>query len=186
MISMSPPRANRASSDAQRGAPSGPGGVATPRGCTSLKLRQLNRRVSQHYDQALAGCGLKTTQYSLLSHVERLGPLRPGALAMVMEMDASTLTRNLQPLQQQGWVSVGAGDDARSRQVTITEAGRAKRAEAQRLWKRAQLALNDLLGVERVGLLHALIDDSLALINGQALPSSTEESASLTGARHVT
>jgi DNA-binding MarR family transcriptional regulator len=184
MIGMSPALAPKPPSAAQRDAPGGPAINALPRGCTSLKLRQLNRRVSQHYDQVLAGCGLKTTQYSLLSNVERLGPLRPGELAVVLEMDASTLTRNLQPLQLQGWVSVGAGEDARSRQVSITEAGRAKRAEAQRLWKRAQLSLNDLLGVERVGLLHSLIDDSLALINGQALPSSAEP-ASPTGARHV-
>lgn len=181
---MSPARAPQPSSATQQDLPGGPGSVALPRGCTSLKLRQLNRRVSQHYDQALAGCGLKTTQYSLLSHVERLGPLRPGELAAVMEMDASTLTRNLQPLQQQAWVSVDAGEDGRSRQVTITEAGRAKRAEGQRLWKRAQLSLNALLGVERVSLLHALIDDSLALINGQPLPSMAAP-ASPTGARHV-
>ena len=47
-------------------------------------------------------------------------------------MDASTLTRNLQPLVAQGWLEVGAGDDARSRFVTATEAGRIKRVEAQR------------------------------------------------------
>lgn len=148
-----------------------------PRGCTSLKLRQLTRRVSQHYDQQLAPCGLKTTQYSLLAHVERLGPIRPGELAAVMEMEASTLTRNLQPLQAQAWVEVGPGDDGRSRQVAITEAGRAKRAEAQRLWKRAQLALNERLGVERVAALHALIDDSLVLINGPVLPPGAEPAA---------
>ncbi len=139
--------------------------VAAPRGCTNFKLRQLTRRVSQHYDQTMAGVGLKTTQYSLLGHIERLGPLRPGALAAVMEMDASTLTRNLQPLRAAGWITVGPGDDGRSRLVRVTEAGRTKRAEAQRSWKRAQLNLNERLGVERVALLHGLIDDCLSLIN---------------------
>ena len=46
-----------------------------PQGCTNLKLRQLNRRVSQLYDRTLAECGLKTTQYSLLSNVLRLAPV---------------------------------------------------------------------------------------------------------------
>ena len=136
-----------------------------PRGCTNLTLRQLTRRVSQHYDRIVAQADLKTTQYSLLSHVVQLGPIRPGDLAQRMEMDASTLTRNLQPLVAQGWVEVGAGDDARSRLVTATEAGRAKRVEAQREWKHAQLALNERLGVAKVAQLHTLLDECLALMN---------------------
>jgi DNA-binding MarR family transcriptional regulator len=82
-----------------------------------------------------------------------------------MTMDASTLTRNLRPLVDAGWVALEAGPDARSRLVHITGAGRAKRAEAQRRWKVAQLSLNDTLGVERVAALHALLDDALALLD---------------------
>ncbi len=141
---------------------------AKPIGCTNLKLRQLTRRVSQHYDRIVAAAGLKTTQYSLLSHIVKLGPIRPGDLASRMEMDASTLTRNLQPLVSQGWVDVGAGDDARSRFVTATDAGRAKRTEAQREWKRAQLALNERLGVDKVAQMHRLLDECLTLMSDTA------------------
>jgi DNA-binding MarR family transcriptional regulator len=137
---------------------------SAPRGCTHFKLRQLARRVGQHYDQIVSGAGLKTTQYSLLSHLERLGPVRPGELAREMAMDASTLTRNLQPLVAQGWVEVGAGDDGRSRCVTISDAGRAKRTEASREWKRAQLAFNQRLGEPTVLRLHAMIDECMALL----------------------
>jgi DNA-binding MarR family transcriptional regulator len=136
-----------------------------PRGCTSFRLRQLTRRVSQHYDRIVAGAGLKTTQYSLLSSIERLGPIRPSDLATAMAMDASTLTRNLQPLVASGWAAVGPGADARSRLVTTTPAGRAKRAEAQREWKRAQLLLNEQLGTARVAALHALLDECLSRMN---------------------
>jgi DNA-binding MarR family transcriptional regulator len=132
-----------------------------PQGCTNFKLRQLTRVVSQHYDAALAAAGLKTTQYSLLSHVLRLGPLRPGELAAAMSMDASTLTRNLKPLLAAGWVSLGEGTDARSRSVAITPAGRDKRAEAQRHWKAAQESLNQRLGTYRVQALHTLLDGAL-------------------------
>lgn len=138
---------------------------AQPEGCTNLKLRQLTRRVTQHYDAELAQAGLKTTQYSLLSHVMKLGPVRPGDLARAMTLDASTLTRNLRPLLAAGWVELAAGGDARSRSVTLTEAGRAKRAEGQRRWRVAQEGLNALLGVQRVANLHALIDASLASLS---------------------
>ena len=90
-----------------------------PQGCTNFKLRQLMRRVANHYDAEMAKCGLKTTQYSLLSHVLKLGPIRPGDLATEMKMDASTLTRNLRPLVDAGWVTLRAGTDARSRLVHI-------------------------------------------------------------------
>jgi DNA-binding MarR family transcriptional regulator len=133
-----------------------------PVGCTNFKLRQLTRRVTQHYDQHLAGSGLKITQYSLLTHVDKLGPVAPGELARRMDMGASTLTRNLQPLVAAGWLALGEGADARSRLVHITEAGRETRRQAQRRWKAAQLALNDKLGAATVVALHGLLDQGLA------------------------
>ena len=110
--------------------------AATPQGCTNLKLRQLTRMVTRHYDRHVAETGLK-----------------------------NTLTRNLQPLVAQGWLSIGAGSDARSRLVEATEAGRAKRAEGQRAWKAAQLALNQRLGTQRVAALHALLDTCIACLD---------------------
>lgn len=133
-------------------------------GCTNLHLRQLVRRVSHHYDVEMAKCGLKTTQYSLLSHVVKFGPLRPGELAQTMKFSASTLTRNLRPLMDAGWVTLGAGSDARSRTVSITHTGAAKRDEALQHWKAAQQSLNRLLGVQRVLALHKLINESMALL----------------------
>jgi len=143
-----------------------------PQGCTNFKLRQLVRRVSQRYDAEMAKAGMKTTQYSLLSHVRKLGPIRPGDLAAAMTMDASTLTRNLQPMLAAGWLEMSPGDDGRSRLVHLTPAGRDKRAEAQRHWKMAQDSLNQALGVDRVLAIHALVDASLDLL--APLPAAQE------------
>ena len=136
-----------------------------PQGCTNLKLRQLMRRVAQHYDAEVGKTGLKGTQYSLLSYVAKLGPIRPGDLAREMKVDASTLTRNLKPLVAAGWLLLQAGADGRSRLVTITHEGREKRQEAQRRWRVAQEAINQTLGEANVVALHALIDDSLARLS---------------------
>ena len=145
-----------------------------PQGCTNLKLRQLGRMVTQHYDHHMSSVGLKNTQYSLLSHVVKLGPIRPGDLAKRMRMDASTLTRNLQPMAAQGLLTISAGENARSRLVEATGAGQALRAEAQRIWKTAQLELNDRLGIERVVALHTLLDSCIASLDEA---SSNEASA---------
>lgn len=138
--------------------------ITTPQGCTNFKLRQLTRRVTRHFDAELARAGLKTTQYSLLSHVLRMGPLRPVDLARAMGVMPSTLTRNLQPMLAAGWLTMGEGADARSRLISLTEAGREKRAQAQRSWRSAQTSLNAVLGEARVLALHTLIDESMALL----------------------
>ena len=142
--------------------------ITKPQGCTNLKLRQLMRRMGQRYDAQMALVGLKTTQYSLLACVDKLGPLRPGELAAQLKMDASTLTRNLKPLVNAGWVRVEAGADARSRLVAITDDGRVKRAEAKRYWRKAQDELNRQLGLEQVAALHALIDDAMHKLSSDA------------------
>ena len=140
---------------------------ALPSGCTNLQLRQLMRRVAQHYDTELAQAGLKTTQYSLLSFVLKLGPVRPADLAAALKMDASTLTRNLKPLVAAGWLRMAPGPDGRSRKVVLTPEGVSKRAEAKQHWKAAQLRLNAALGEARVVALHTLIHESMDLL-GQA------------------
>ena len=136
-----------------------------PQGCTNIKLRQLMRRVAQHYDAEVGKTGLKGTQYSLLSYVVKLGPIRPGDLAREMRIDPSTLTRNLRPLVDAGWLALGAGADGRSRLVTVTDEGREKRQEAQRRWRVAQEGINQALGARRVVQLHALIDECLELLS---------------------
>ncbi len=138
-----------------------------------MKLRQLMRRVTQHYDAEVGKTGLKGTQYSLLSHVVKLGPLRPGDLARAMKVDASTLTRNLKPMVLAGWLELTPGSDGRSRLVRATDAGRDKRVEAQRRWRVAQEGINQLLGVEQVLALHALIDESLERLS--PLPETDHE-----------
>lgn len=145
--------------------------TSTLRGCSSFKLRQLSRRASRHFDHVVSAAGLKTTQYSLLSHVVVLGPIRPGELADAMEMDASTLTRNVQPLIQKGWIRLEPGDDARSRHLVATDEGREKRVQAQGDWKRAQLAFNARLGAGRVARLHAILDECLDALDKPAVDS---------------
>lgn len=139
--------------------------ASKPQGCTNLKLRQLMRRVASHYDAEMGKAGLKTTQYSLLSYAVKLGPIRSVDLSAQMKMSSSTLSRNLQPLVAAGWLRVSPGADARSRLISATPEGRAKHAEAQRRWRVAQDGLNQRLGLDRVQALHAVIDETMDLLD---------------------
>lgn len=138
------------------------------RGCTHFKLRQLLRAVARVYDAEIGKAGLKGTQYSLLASVAGLGPVQPAELARQLGMDASTLSRNLRPLIDAGWLVLGPGRDARSRLIAMTDAGEAKRVAARRHWKHAQAALIARLGEAQVQALHGLIDLGLDRLSERA------------------
>jgi DNA-binding MarR family transcriptional regulator len=142
----------------------------SPKGCTNFKLRQVTRLVSNHCEAQFAESGLTTTQYALLSHIVVLGPIQPSELARRMDIDLSTLSRNVQPLQALGLVEMLPGADARSRQLQATEEGHARRKQMKATWKRAQLSLNERLGDERVQRLHALLDECAALMRSEVAP----------------
>jgi len=95
-----------------------------PELCNCLALRQAARHVTQFYDRFLAMAGLRTTQFSILAKLRRLGPMTISALAADLVMDRTTLGRNLQPLEREGLVAVVTGRaDRRSREVRLTDAG---------------------------------------------------------------
>jgi DNA-binding MarR family transcriptional regulator len=137
-----------------------PGPIDKPLGCTCFKLRKLTRTMSRLYDQHLATVGLKTTQYSVLTTAAREA-LPVAELAERLGTERTTLTRNLKPLTEAGWVTLEAGADSRQRIVTITAAGRAKVTQAYCAWRAAQSALEDLLGTATVRALHAQLDATL-------------------------
>jgi DNA-binding MarR family transcriptional regulator len=137
-------------------------------GCTCDRLRKLTRRLTQHYDAHLAPAGLRVTQFSLLAHLQRAGPTTISALAELLDMDRTTLTRNLAPLEDAGLVAVQPGADARTRAVAVTERGREAWREARPYWRRAQDEVERLLGPERVAGLHALLEGSLSALRDAA------------------
>jgi DNA-binding MarR family transcriptional regulator len=109
---------------------------ATP--CLCNALRQASRAVSRLYDSELRGVGLRTTQYSLLRRLKRAGEVRQQDLGGLTSLDETTLSRNLRPLIDSGWVAVVSGEDRREKLVRLSAAGAAKLREARPAWQRAQ------------------------------------------------
>ena len=108
--------------------------------CVCLAVRRASRLITQAYDAHLAPAGLKVTQFSMLAALALRG--RDGAqlssLADGLDMDASTLTRNLKPLVRDALVELARGDDGRERIARLTRDGRARLRQATPLWKAAQ------------------------------------------------
>ena len=118
--------------------------------CICVNLRRAARAVSNLYDEALAGAGIKITQFSLLRAVQRTEPVAVSALAGELELDRTTLARNLLPLQRDGLVMLASGSDQRVTEVRITAAGRAAIARALPMWQAAQLQIGRLLTRGRI------------------------------------
>jgi DNA-binding MarR family transcriptional regulator len=134
--------------------------IEKPLGCTCFKLRKLARATSRVYDQRMAAVGLKTTQYSVLTNVARQS-LPVAELAERLGTERTTLTRNLKPLIEAGWVALKPGADSRQRIVTITESGRVKVGQAYVVWRAAQTEFERVLGADAVRALHAQLDTTL-------------------------
>ena len=58
-----------------------------PEDCNCFAMRSAARHVTQFYDHQLAPIGLRTTQFSILAKLKRLGPLTINGLAKAMLMD---------------------------------------------------------------------------------------------------
>src|SRR5580658_419467 len=129
--------------------------------CTCEGLRRLTRRMTVVYDRHLAEVGLTVGQYSLLVNIGA-ETLPVSRLARRTATDRTTLTRSLAPLVKAGWVVVMPGEDARTRQVTLTGAGRQKAKASHAVWQRAQDQVGAALRPKRIDALHDLIDEAMA------------------------
>jgi len=127
--------------------------------CVCVNLRRLARITTQLYDEALSGSGLKVTQYSLLCAVEREQPVAISALAEELDLDRTTMARNLTPLERDGLVTLASGEDKRTTLITLTARGRNAVARARPAWQRTQERIAARVGAERVAMLRELAVD---------------------------
>src|SRR5262245_47791747 len=123
------------------------------RTCVAVRLRLLNRVVTNLYDDALRPLGLKASQLNVLIVTAKLGLARPTQVCDLLQLDTTTLSRNLKPMQQKGWLEVVPEEDARLQPFRLTPRGRRLIEKAVPAWEEAQGQARALLGDEGVALL---------------------------------
>ena len=114
--------------------------------CTCFNLRKATRAMTQLYDEALKPCGLYATQFTLLAAISATNDATITELSKVLVMDRTTLTRNLNPLQKQGWVEVVPGEDKRTRTLSLTRSGKKVLSRAMTHWSQIQNQVVKTLG----------------------------------------
>jgi DNA-binding MarR family transcriptional regulator len=123
------------------------------RRCVAVRLRLLNRVITNFYDEALRPLGLKVSQLNLLVVTAKLGLARPAQVCEILQLDTSTLSRNVKPLQAHGWLEVVPEEDARAQPFRLTAQGKRLIEKAGPAWQEAQRQATQLLGDDGIALL---------------------------------
>ena len=130
--------------------------------CSATALRKASRKLAQLFDESLAPCGLRSTQYSILVEISRhdADPPTLQALADALVMDRSTLGHNLRPLERDDLVAIVRGvADRRRRHIELTVAGKHKLHDAHAAWQKVQTLFNEVYGEDAAAQLRATLLD---------------------------
>lgn len=115
--------------------------------CSCNMLRKSARKITQFYEHALRDVGIKPTQFTILASLANTGPMQLTILAERLLLERTGLTRNLNVLVRNGWISIEAGEtDLRQRVITLTKAGAEKLDTAFPYWEKAQMDIDRRMG----------------------------------------
>jgi DNA-binding MarR family transcriptional regulator len=126
--------------------------------CLGFRARLLSRIVTSVYDECLSAVGLKVSQFSVLNAVASGEDALPAELAKFLDMDESTLSRNVARMCAKGWLRLEPGeDDRRSHQIRLTDLGKALLQKSYPAWQQAQGRVAHKLGPDGVAALKLVV-----------------------------
>ena len=114
--------------------------------CLAARIRLLHRTVTGIFDEALRPLGLTDAQLTILVMVANRGPVSPGAVARHLNMEKSTISRNIARMDKNGWLRVADGESGREQQLTLTPKGKTLLVKAFPVWTEAQTKTKAVLG----------------------------------------
>jgi DNA-binding MarR family transcriptional regulator len=131
--------------------------------CIAVRLRLLNRVITNFYDEALRPLGLKASQLNILIVTAKLGLARPAKVCEILQLDSSTLSRNVERMRTHGWLEVVPEADARAQPFRLTTQGKRLIEKAYSKWEEGQRQAEELLGNEGM----AMLDKAARKLGGQ-------------------
>ncbi len=122
--------------------------------CYAFNARHASRHMTQFYDQMIIPSGIRITQFAMLMTLSKSGPMTIVDLANSLEMDRTTLGRNLGPLERDGIIVMTSSSmDRRKKLAGLTALGKRKLNKALALWRVAQAEFETRFGSERAAAL---------------------------------
>jgi len=122
--------------------------------CPAFHLRKVARAVTRVFDDMLQPSGIRATQLHILNSVLLADPPTITHVADDLVMDRTTLTRNLQPLDRLGLLTIAPGEDRRTRVLKVTVEGKQVMAKAFAIMEDARDQMERSIGQDTVDGLH--------------------------------
>lgn len=126
------------------------------RECLVVRVRALNRGITRLYDAILRGHGLRSSQMSILVAVVGYGPLQPSQLAQGLDLEKSTVSRDVDRMVERGWIETLPHEDGRSHWLAATPAGKTLLEQVSAAWEEGQKRAQQQLGADGVEAIHRL------------------------------
>ena len=117
--------------------------------CACSNFRKATRSVTQLFDRQLQACGLRSTQLILLLEISVAATATIPHLSRQLVMDKSTVTRNLAPMLNEGWIEATSGEGRRKKIIRVTPKGQRVLACAVPVWETVQKDFTSGLGHQR-------------------------------------
>ena len=114
--------------------------------CIAVRLRMLNRVITNIYDNALRPLDLKVSQMNILVAAAKMATVRPLEICEYLHLDVSTLSRNVERMKVRGWLEVVPDEDGRSQPFRLTPQGRKLLEKAIPAWSEAQQQVKKVFG----------------------------------------
>ena len=118
--------------------------------CLCLHIQRAARTLARKFDDALRPVDLTNGQFSMLMSLNRPQPATMSSVANLLAMDRTTLTAALKTLERRDLVLIVPDPgDRRSRQLSLTNKGRAALAAAVPIWEQTHVELETLLDITK-------------------------------------
>ena len=121
--------------------------------CPAFNIRAASRIITQLFDEILKPSGLQVTQFTVLVGIHIFDSPSISKLAKGLVMDRTTITRNLKPLEKEGFIKMASGDDKRTHFVTLTPKGNTAIDKTLPYWETAGSIVSKEFGVKQLEVL---------------------------------
>lgn len=118
--------------------------------CIARRVRRLARLVTRVYDDAMRPHGLTVAQFGILSALLRNGPVSPATLGRLLDLEKSTVSRNVARMAEHGWLAVEG--DGRGLELRVLAAGRRVFERAHPAWQAAQAEASSLMTAQALAI----------------------------------
>jgi DNA-binding MarR family transcriptional regulator len=122
---------------------------SAPENCVCFNLRRATRAVTQFFDAEMRRHGIRPTQGTILLALNAKENWTMAELSDCLGLERTTLVRNLQPLQRDGFVTANSEGRGIRVELAITAKGRKQVEKFMPAWRASQSAVVKTLGEKR-------------------------------------